>query len=251
MITLRSRDERGRTRLDWLDSSHTFSFSDYHDPGHMGYLSLRVINDDYVEPGRGFATHSHRDMEIVTLVLDGALEHKDSTGTSSVIRPGDVQRMSAGTGITHSEWNHSKTEEVHFLQIWILPRTRGLAPGYEQKSLPEEARRDRLVLLASPDGRDGSVSLHQDAALYGTRLEPGRTALHALAPGRAAWVHVARGAATLNGRPLLAGDGAAVGDETRLTIAGAAAPVSDAHGRAAEAASYPWADVLVFDLARA
>jgi quercetin 2,3-dioxygenase len=249
MITIRSRDERGRTRFDWLDSSHTFSFADYHDPAHMGFRSLRVINDDYVEPGRGFGSHSHRDMEIISLVLDGALEHKDSTGTSSVIRPGDVQRMSAGTGITHSEWNHSKTDEVHFLQIWILPRNGGLRPGYEQKSLPEDTRRDRLLLLASPEGREGSVSLHQDAEVYGTRLDPGRTVVHALAPGRAAWIHVARGAATLNGRSLLAGDGAAVSDERTLSITGATPPASNAHGRAAEAAAYPWADVLLFDLA--
>jgi len=220
MITIRPRDERGKTKFDWLDSSHTFSFADYRDSEHMGFRSLRVINDDYVEPGKGFATHSHRDMEIVTLVLDGALEHKDSTGTSSVIRPGDVQRMSAGTGITHSEWNHSKNEEVHFLQIWILPETTGLQPGYEQKSVPEEARRDRLVLLASPDGREGSVSLHQDAAVYGTRLDPGRTVVHALEPGRGAWVHVARGQVDVNGVRLGAGDAAALDDSGPVDIAG-------------------------------
>ena len=248
MITIRAHDSRGRTKLDWLDSSHTFSLGDYHDPGHMGFRTLRVINDDYVEPGRGFAPHSHRDMEIISLVLDGALQHKDSTGTSSVIRPGDVQRMSAGSGITHSEWNHSKTEEVHFLQIWIVPDTRGLTPGYEQKSIPEETRRGRLVLLASRDGRDGSASLHQDVALLGARLDPDQTVVHTLQPGRHAWVHVARGAATLNGRPLLAGDGAAVGDEKGLRIAGTAPPKSSALGRHAEASSYPYADVLVFDL---
>jgi redox-sensitive bicupin YhaK (pirin superfamily) len=249
MIGIRPRGQRGRTKFDWLDSSHTFSFSDYRDPEHMGFRSLRVINDDYVEPGRGFGAHSHRDMEIVTLVLEGALEHKDSTGTSSVIRPGDAQRMSAGTGITHSEWNHSKTEEVHFLQIWIIPQASGLQPGYEQKNIPEETRRGRLVVLASRDGRDGSVVIHQDAALFGARLDPGQSVVHAPAPGRLAWVHVARGAATLNGRPLVAGDGAAVSDEKRLTIAGAAPPKSSALGRAAEAAAYPYADVLVFDLA--
>jgi quercetin 2,3-dioxygenase len=249
MITIRTHDRRGRTKFDWLDSSHTFSFGDYNDPDHMGFRTLRVINDDYVEPGRGFSPHSHRDMEIISLVLDGGLEHKDNTGTSSVIRPGDVQRMSAGTGITHSEWNHSKTEDVHFLQVWILPDTRGLAPGYEQKSIPEETRRGRLVLLASRDGRDGSVSLHQDVALFGARLDPGQSIIHAPAPGRHAWVHVARGALALNGRPLVAGDGAAVSDETRLTIVGAAAPKSSALGRQAEAAAYPFADVLVFDLA--
>jgi len=249
MIAIREHQKRGRTKLDWLDSSHTFSFGDYHDPDRMGFRTLRVINDDYVEPGRGFSPHSHRDMEIISLVLDGGLEHKDSTGTSSVILPGDVQRMSAGTGITHSEWNHSKTEEVHFLQIWILPDTRGLSPGYEQKSIPEETRRGRLVLLASRDGRDGSVGLHQDVALFGTRLDPGQSVVHRPGRGRHAYVHVARGAASFDGRPLLAGDGAAVSDTASLTITGAAPPKSSALGRSAEGAAYPFADVLVFDLA--
>ncbi len=249
MITIRPHDERGRTRFDWLDSSHTFSFGDYNDPAHMGFRTLRVINDDYVEPGRGFATHSHRDMEIVTLVLDGALEHKDSTGTSSIIRPGDVQRMSAGTGITHSEWNHSKSEEVHFLQIWVLPDTRGLKPGYEQKNLPEESRRGRLAVLASRDGRDGSVSLHQDVSLHWARLDPKQTVAHLLKPGRHAWVHVARGAARVNDRALVAGDGASASDEKVLTITGVAPAPSSATGRHAEGAAYPCADVLVFDLA--
>jgi redox-sensitive bicupin YhaK (pirin superfamily) len=249
VIRIRPHDQRGKTKFDWLDSSHTFSFADYRDPEHMGFRALRVINDDYVEPGKGFGTHSHRDMEIVTLVLEGALEHKDSTGTSSVIRPGDVQRMSAGTGITHSEWNHSKTEEVHFLQIWIIPETSGLKPGYEQTSIREETLRGRLVLLASRDGRDSSVVIHQDAALFGARLDPGQSVVHALAPRRHAWVQVARGAATLNGKPLVAGDGASVSDEKRLTIAGAAAPKSTALGRSAGAAATPYADVLLFDLA--
>src|SRR5262245_40127027 len=249
MITIRPHDERGKTRFDWLDSSHTFSFADYRDQHHMGFRSLRVINDDYVEPGQGFSTHSHRDMEIVSLVLHGALEHKDSTGTSSVIRPGDVQRMSAGTGITHSEWNHSKTEEVHFLQIWILPEASGLRPGYEQKAIPEDSRRGRLVLLASRDGRDGSVKIHQDAALYGTRLDPGQSVVNTAAPGHHSWVHVARGAVTLNGKLLVGGDGAAVEGESRLTFEGVTAPKSKALGRAAEAAAYPYADVLLFDLA--
>jgi redox-sensitive bicupin YhaK (pirin superfamily) len=249
MIKIRPHDRRGSTKFDWLDSHHTFSFADYHDPEQMGFRSLRVINDDYVEPGKGFGSHSHRDMEIITLVLDGSLEHKDSTGTSSIITPGDVQRMRAGTGITHSEWNHSKTNEVHFLQIWIVPDVSGLPPGYEQKSIPEETRRRRLVLLASRDGRDGSVGLHQDAALFGTRLDPGQTVVHTLRPGRHAWVHVACGAATLNGRPLVAGDGAAVSDEQSLTLGGATAPQSPALGRSAEAAVYSCADILVFDLA--
>lgn len=249
MIGIRAHDARGRTKFDWLDSRHTFSFADYRDPEHMGFRSLRVINDDYVEPGKGFAPHAHRDMEIVTLVLEGALEHKDSTGTSSIIRPGEVQRMSAGTGITHSEWNHSKSEEVHFLQIWIIPEANGLRPGYEQKSIPEETRRGRLVLLASRDGRDGSVGIRQDAALYGARLDPGQTVAHALAQGRHAWVHVARGAATLDGTPLRAGDGASVSNEENLTIQGAAPAQSTATGRSSEAAAYPYADVLVFDLA--
>src|SRR5438093_11725688 len=182
MITLRRSDERGHTKLSWLDSRHTFSFGDYNDRNHMGFRALRVINEDRVEPGAGFPAHSHRDMEIITYVLEGALAHKDSTGTSSVIRPGEVQRMSAGTGITHSEWNHSKTEEAHFLQIWIIPETPGLKPGYEQRSIPEETRRGRLVLLASRDGREGSVLIRQDAALFGARLDPGQSVVHAPAP---------------------------------------------------------------------
>ncbi|PYT11652.1 MAG: quercetin 2,3-dioxygenase [Acidobacteria bacterium] len=246
MITIRPHDERGRTRFDWLDSSHTFSFGDYHDPTRMGFRTLRVINDDYVQPGRGFGTHSHRDMEIVTLVLEGALEHQDSTGTSSVIHPGDVQRMSAGTGITHSEWNHSGDRMVHFLQIWVLPETRGLTPGYEQKAVPEEARRGRLVLLASHDGRDGSVTIRQDAALYGARLSPGQTVAHAIPAGRHAWLHVARGAVTLNGRALVAGDGAAVSDESKVAVTGAVPPKEPKGGAEPAGAD---ADLLLFDLA--
>ena len=246
MITIRPHDERGKTKFDWLDSSHTFSFGDYHDPAHMGFRTLRVINDDYVRPGKGFGTHSHRDMEIITLVLEGALEHKDSTGTSSVIHPGDVQRMSAGTGITHSEWNHSRDERVHFLQIWILPATRGLAPGYEQKAIADDTRPGRLVLLASGDGRDGSVTIHQDAALYGARLSAGQTVRHAIEPGRHAWLHVVRGAITLDGRALVAGDGAAVSDESRVAVTGTAPPKAATGGAASVG---PDAEVLVFDLA--
>ena len=233
MIRIRPAGERGRTRFDWLDSRHTFSFGDYHDRAHMGYHTLRVLNDDVVEPGKGFGTHGHRDMEILTWVLEGALEHRDSTGSSGVIRPGDIQRMSAGTSITHSESNASETERVHFLQVWILPEKTGLRPGYEQQAIPEEERRNRLRLLASRDGRAGSVTLHQDAASYAALLEPGRSVEHAIAAGRAAWIHVARGAVLLNGRRLEAGDGAAVEDARAITIEGATAP----------------GEVLVFDLA--
>jgi redox-sensitive bicupin YhaK (pirin superfamily) len=233
MIRLRPADERGRTRLGWLDSRHTFSFGDYRDPRHMGYRSLRVINDDRVAPAAGFGTHPHRDMEIVTCVLAGALEHRDSLGTGSVIRPGEVQRMSAGTGIRHSEYNPSRSEPAHFLQIWIEPAEEGLAPEYEQKAFPDAERRGRLRLVASPDGRDGSVRVHQDAELYAAVLGPGERVSHPLRPGRGAWVQVARGAAVLNGRPLQAGDGAAVEGEAALDLAAADGE----------------AEVLLFDLA--
>jgi hypothetical protein len=243
MMTIRPAGERGRTRWDWLDSRHTFSFGEYSDPAHMGFRTLRVINDDRVKPGAGFAEHGHRDMEILTVVLDGALRHKDSTGASGVIRPGEVQRMTAGTGIRHSEYNDSRVEPVHFLQVWILPATQGLAPGYEQKTFDEEARRDRLALLASPGGHDGSLTLHQDALVYGATLAPGREVTHALRPGRAAWVHVARGAAVVNGRTLQAGDGAAIEGEPAVAVAGARAerrpPPQDPDG----------GEILLFDLA--
>src|SRR5438874_5447602 len=173
MIKVRLKDERGHANHGWLDSHHTFSFADYHDPEHMGFHDLRVINDDRVAPGQGFGTHGHRDMEIISYVLDGALEHKDSIGTGSVIRPGDVQRMTAGTGVRHSEFNASKTEPVHFLQIWIQPARTGIAPGYEQKTFPESARRGQLRLIAAADGRDGAVTIHQDAAVYATTLARG------------------------------------------------------------------------------
>ena len=231
MMTLSPAAERGRTKISWLDSRHTFSFGEWYDPAHMGFRALRVINDDRVAPGGGFPTHGHADMEIVSYVLEGGLEHKDSIGTGSVIRPGDVQRMSAGTGVRHSEFNASRTEPVHFLQIWILPDRRGHAPGYEQKTFPESERHGRLRLVASPDGRDGSVTLHQDVTLYAGVLDEGQQAKLALGPGRHAWVHVARGAATVNGRRLDEGDGAALSDERALTI--------DGHG----------GEVLVFDLA--
>jgi hypothetical protein len=218
MISIRRADDRGQAQFGWLDSRHTFSFGHYHDNRFMGFGPLRVINDDRVTPGAGFDTHGHRDMEIVTYVLEGALEHKDSLGTGSVIRPGDVQRMSAGTGILHSEFNHSKTEPVHFLQIWILPDRAGIEPGYEQKAFAESDRRDRLALLASRDGRDGSVTVHQDIDLLGGLLSPEAVVEHRLGEGRVAWLHVAEGAATVNGEWLETGDGLAVRDETLLTI---------------------------------
>jgi redox-sensitive bicupin YhaK (pirin superfamily) len=218
MITLRPAHERGRTKLSWLDSAHTFSFNDYYDPRHMGFRQLRVINDDWVKPGAGFGTHAHRDMEIITYVLEGALAHQDSTGAGSVIRPGDVQRMSAGTGISHSEYNHSSTEPVHFLQIWIVPERRGLQPGYEQHTFPPEAFRGQWRLIAARDGRAGAVTVHQDVEVLATRLETGEQLTYRLQPGRHAWVQVASGAVTLNGRTFKAGDGAAVSQEGELDL---------------------------------
>jgi len=220
MMTLRLAEDRGHTRLDWLDSRHSFSFDSYHDPRHMGFRVLRVINEDRVAPGQGFPTHAHRDMEIISYVLEGGLEHRDSLGTGSVIRPGDVQRMSAGTGVRHSEFNASPSEPVHFLQIWIEPATSGIAPGYEQKAFSDEDKRGRLRLVASPDGADGSVTIHQDARAYATRLAPGVEVVHRLAPGRHAWVQVARGALSLGGQRLGQGDGAAVSDESTLKLVG-------------------------------
>ena len=219
MISVRRADDRGHARFGgWLDSRHTFSFGDYHDSRFMGFGPLRVINDDRVTPGAGFDTHGHRDMEIVTYVLDGALEHKDSLGNGSVIRPGDVQRMSAGTGITHSEFNPSKVQPVHFLQIWIEPDQLGLEPGYEQKNLPGAARTDRLAVLASRDGREGSVRVHQDIQLFGGHVSPGIGLQHGLAEGRIAWLHIAEGAATVNGEWVETGDGLSFWDEREVTI---------------------------------
>jgi redox-sensitive bicupin YhaK (pirin superfamily) len=232
MIAVRRAEERGRSRMSWLDSWHTFSFSDYYDPRHMGFRSLRVINDDTVAPAGGFGTHGHRDMEIITYVLDGALEHGDSLGTGSVIRPGDVQKMSAGTGIRHSEFNHSKTEPVHFLQIWIIPDRAGVEPGYQQLHFPREAKLGKLLLVASNEKRDGLIHVQQNAKLYVTVLEANQRVEHALDAGRHAWVHVARGAATVNGQALKAGDGAAITAVPKIEIAGA-----------------PEAEVLLFDLA--
>jgi redox-sensitive bicupin YhaK (pirin superfamily) len=219
VITIRKADERGRTKAGWLDSHHTFSFGEYYDPKHLGFSVLRVINDDRVAPGAGFATHPHRDMEIVTYVLEGALEHKDSMGNGSVIVPGEVQRMSAGTGVTHSEFNPSKTEPVHFLQIWVLPGAKGLPPGYEQKkfSVPEKSFR----LVASPDGSDGSVSINQDAKIYAGRLTNGGSLRHALSPTRKGWLHVARGEVKLKDTVLHEGDAAALQEEQSLELSDA------------------------------
>jgi quercetin 2,3-dioxygenase len=218
MISVRRAGDRGHENYGWLDTQHTFSFGEYHDPQHMGFRSLRVINEDRVKPESGFGTHSHRDMEIVSYVLGGELGHKDSMGTGSVIRPGDIQRMSAGTGVTHSEWNHSKTEFVHFLQIWILPERRGLEPSYEQKTIPPVEMQNRMRLVASPDGRDGSVTIHQDVAIHVARLDAGKEIAHALAAGRHAWVQVASGAIDFNGTKLAPGDGAAASDERALAL---------------------------------
>ncbi len=218
MIMRRLARERGHAQHGWLESYHTFSFADYYDPRHMGFRTLRVINEDRVQPGRGFGTHPHRDMEILSYVLEGALEHRDSLGTGSVIRPGEVQRMSAGTGVTHSEFNHSPSELVHFLQIWILPERTGLAPSYEQRAFPAPEKQGQLRLVASRDGREGSVTIHQQVDLYVTVLAPGATVTQRLPPGRSAWVQVARGTLRLNDTPLLAGDGAAVSGETVLTV---------------------------------
>ena len=218
MITFRDRMARGRTQVGWLDSRHSFSFGGYHDPDHMGFRALRVINEDRVVPGAGFPTHGHREMEIISYVLEGGLSHKDSLGTGSVISPGEVQRMSAGTGITHSEYNPSPTQSVHFLQIWILPDRQGLPPGYEQRLFLSAEKQGRLRLVASQDGRQDSVTLHQDANLYVSHLGAADTVVHEIAVGRYAWLQVASGAVTLNGQEMLAGDGAAVSDETRLEI---------------------------------
>lgn len=232
MLLLRPAHERGHARHGWLESYHTFSFANYADPRYMGFRHLRVINEDRVAPGKGFPTHPHRDMEIISYVLDGALEHKDSLGTGSIIRPGEVQRMSAGTGVTHSEFNHSHSELVHLLQIWILPERTGLPPSYEQRAFSDEEKRGALRLVASRDGRNGSVTIHQDVDLYAVLLNAGELVSHHLVPGRHAWVQVARGAVTLNDAMLRTGDGAAISAEARLVIQGTET-----------------AEVLLFDLA--
>ena len=235
MISIRQAKERGHANHGWLDSHHTFSFADYHDPKHMGFRSLRVINEDRVSPGRGFGTHPHRDMEILSYVLEGGLEHKDSMGTGSVIRPGDVQRMSAGTGVTHSEYNASKSDLVHFLQIWLVPAERGIRPSYEQKAFSKEEKQGRLRVVASPDARNGSVTIHTDALVYAGIFGAGESADLAIGAGRHAWVHVARGKVRVNGRDLGAGDAAALSEEAAVRVEG----VEGAEG----------GEVLVFDLA--
>lgn len=232
MLTMRKSENRGHANHGWLDSYHTFSFADYHDPKEMGFGALRVINEDKVEPGKGFGTHGHRDMEIITYILDGALEHKDSMGNGSVIRRGDAQRMSAGRGVQHSEFNPSPDAAVHLLQIWIEPNVTGIDPGYEEKHFDDADKTGRLRLIASPDGRDGSVTIHQNAYLYATLLGKGDAVTHELAPGRKAYVHVALGTLRVNGTPLKAGDGMKVTGETGITFASA-----------------DHAEVLLFDLA--
>lgn len=232
-LTHRRADDRGKADFGWLDSRHTFSFGQYYDPQHMGFGPLRVINDDRVAGGGGFPTHAHANMEIVTYVLDGRLEHRDSLGTGSIIRPGDVQRMSAGSGIQHSEFNASKTDPVHFLQIWILPEKAGIAPGYEQKSFSIDDKRGRLRLVGSHNGRDGSIAIHQDVDLYAGLIAHGDHIAHDIAPGRLAWVQAARGSITVNGVELTEGDGLALEDVLTL----------DLHGTGD-------AEVLVFDMIR-
>jgi redox-sensitive bicupin YhaK (pirin superfamily) len=230
-MTIRRANERGHANHGWLDTHHTFSFADYHDPNWMGFRTLRVINDDTVAGGAGFGTHSHRDMEIITYVLSGALQHRDSMGHEAVLRRGDVQRISAGTGIAHSEFNHSTVDPVHFLQIWILPERKGVTPTYAERSYDESVADRPLLLVASREGRDDSVVIHQDADVWLARLGSGQTAAHALNPGRHAWVHVAEGEIHLNGETLRAGDGAAISGAATLNVA----------------SEYP-AQALIFDL---
>jgi quercetin 2,3-dioxygenase len=231
MISIRRGEERGKTEISWLDSRHSFSFGHYYDPRHMGFSVLRVINDDRVRAGAGFAPHGHRDMEIISYVVDGALAHQDSTGSSAVTRSGEVQRMTAGRGIQHSEFNGSKDAPVRFLQIWIMPEKGGLEPGYEQKAFPLEERRGKLALLLAPDGAQGALKIHQDVRMYGSVLETGDQVDHAIEQGRSAWVQVVRGKLEVNGHMLAEGDGAAIEQESRLELRGIDA-----------------AEVLVFDL---
>ena len=218
MLQLRKSEDRGPAEHGWLSSRHSFSFAEYHDPAHMGFGPLRVINEDRVEPGQGFGTHGHQDMEIISYVLDGALEHKDSLGTGSVIRYGDVQRMSAGTGVRHSEFNHSTTEPVHFLQIWIIPQARGIAPSYEEKHFPTESKRGQLRLIASRDGRDGSVRVHQDVSIHASIVDGEERVQHALAPGRIAYLHVIRGTLSANDVVLAGGDALKFSEEREVVV---------------------------------
>jgi quercetin 2,3-dioxygenase len=218
MITVRPASERGHGEYGWLDTRHTFSFNDYRDPEYTSFRVLRVMNEDWIAPGQGFGTHGHRDMEIVTYVLEGALAHKDSLGNGSVLRPGEFQRMTAGTGIQHSEFNPSESEPVHLYQIWLFPERRGLAPSYDQRVFPEVERQGKLRVVASPDGRDGSLTIHQDAEIFLTTLDGGDEVTHKLAPGRHAWIQVLRGAVVLDDVPLSAGDGAAVSDQRFVTL---------------------------------
>jgi redox-sensitive bicupin YhaK (pirin superfamily) len=218
MIQVRKAKDRGRANHGWLETYHTFSFSTYHDPDHMGFRSLRVMNEDFVAPGQGFGTHPHHDMEIVTYVLEGALEHKDSMGNGEVLRPGEFQRMSAGTGITHSEFNPSGSEPVHLYQIWLLPERKGIEPTYEQKRFSLEERRNRLQLVASRNAQDGSLLIHQDVRIYLSNLDAGHTVNHELSPGRHAWLQVLQGHVSLNRTTLDPSDGAAASEETTLTI---------------------------------
>ena len=220
MLIIRKSEERGHSNHGWLNTYHTFSFDQYYDPRFMGFRSLRVINEDFVAAGRGFPTHGHRDMEIITYVLEGELAHKDSMGNGSIIRPGEVQRMSAGTGVRHSEANPSKEASVHLLQIWILPSEEGIEPSYEQKNFTDDEKRGRLRLVASPDGSDGSVTIHQDARIYASLLDDSQQVAHQLEPNRHAWVQVARGRVEANGQTLNQGDGAALSNESQLAIAG-------------------------------
>jgi len=220
MIVIRKAEERGHFDYGWLDTAHTFSFNTYLDPAQMGFRTLRVINEDRVQPGEGFGMHGHRDMEIVTVVLEGALEHKDSLGSGSVIRPGTVQRMTAGRGIRHSEFNPSGTDPVHLYQIWILPEAEGLTPGYEERSFDPADQRGRLRLVASRDGADGSLTIRQDVRLYQASLRPGESATHPLAPGRHSWVQLLRGGVRVNGEALKQGDGAALSGEPAVTVEG-------------------------------
>lgn len=218
MIMIRRSGERGRSQLGWLDSRHTFSFSSYYDPDHMGYSVLRVVNEDRITPAAGFGSHSHRDMEIISYVLDGGLEHKDSLGNGSVIRPGEVQRMSAGTGITHSEYNASRTEPVHFLQIWILPAITAIAPSYGQRRFDDSNGSGQWQLLVSPDGREGSLTLNQNAFMYIARLKRGEVINHVLPTDRQIFLHVTRGKAVLSGHVIVAGDGAMINDEEAIDL---------------------------------